>query len=164
MLNFSDVAKLQHWTCLTSTVTGIVVEHHWTSRHHLGDHISKWPVGRGGLRSPWLEEAEPMQQLNRRAVRRQNKSALCPWFCPCALSLSSPCCRHYWPWVWSQHIVLELPRFCDLMLLVYFNFPFCYMCTVVCFFFSPFFFLFCSWVHVRKMRCKHNEAMCTQRI
>lgn len=30
------------------------------------------------------------QQLRGRPVRRQNKSALSLWFCPCASSLSSP--------------------------------------------------------------------------
>lgn len=90
-------------------------------------HISKRPVEKKKGGNHWWER-DAAQQLRGRPVRRQNKSALSLWFCPCASSLTSPvvvcccCCCYYLPWVWSQHIVLELPRFvtsCCLCILIF---------------------------------------------
>lgn len=44
----------------------------------------------GGKRGKSLMGRDTAQQLRGRPVRRQNKSTLSLWFCPCASSLSSP--------------------------------------------------------------------------
>lgn len=83
------------------------------------------------------------QLLRGRPVRWQNKSTLSLWFCPYASSpISCCCCCCYWPWVWSQRIVLELPRFVTSCCLCILIFP-----SVSC----VHFFVF--WVCVGKMHC-----------
>lgn len=83
------------------------------------------------------------QQLRGRPVRWQNKSTLSLWFLSLHfVSLSRLvlllwvlfCFSYDLPWVWSQHIVLELPRFCDLMfLLCILIFPFVSFVLFCCF-------------------------------
>lgn len=61
-----------------------------TARHSVAGAIT-YPNGRW-KRGKSLMGRDTAQQLRGRPVRRQNKSTLSLWFCPCALSLVS-CCR-----------------------------------------------------------------------
>lgn len=98
------------------------------------------------------------QQLRGRPARWQNKSTLSLWFLSLhfvSLSLSRLVLllwvlffSYDLPWVWSQHIVLELPRFCDLMfLLCILIFPFVSF-VLFCCFLGEFFFCFSLLVSV----------------
>lgn len=78
-----------------------------------------------------------------------------PVSCCCCCSCCCCSCCYYWPWVWSQHIVLELPRFVTSCCLCILIFPFVS--------FVHFFFFFWSRVYVKKDALHNTMKQCVRR-
>lgn len=141
-----------------------------TARHSV---VSGWShIQEGG--DHWLDETQPSSLGGDQQDDRINQLFLCG-FCPCTSSLSRLVLllwvlffSYDLPWVWSQHIVLELPRFCDLMfLLCILIFPFVSF-VLFCCFLGEFFFCFSLLVSVCwkgalrtwLKQCVHGKKKC----